>query len=121
MRKHLLTLGMLLLLISITGAYNIHQARNTQSFRCRLEGIRCDACRVGIEEELSEQSGIRSVQFEGEDRKDLLVLHSTNHPATAPAPRPNAAASSVEKNPTWKTVSGLAEFDSVPARRNAPP
>jgi hypothetical protein len=81
MRKHLLTLGMLLLLISITGAYNIHQAWNTQSFRCRLEGIRCDACRVGIEEELSEQSGIRSVQFEGEDRKDLLVLHSPSCPA----------------------------------------
>ncbi len=81
MRKHLMVLGTLLLLISISGAHHLQQARNTQEFRCRLEGIRCDACRVGIEDELSEQSGIRSVRFEGADRKDLLVLHSTSCPA----------------------------------------
>lgn len=80
MRKHLLALAMLIALISGTGAYNIYQSRHTQEFRCRLDGIRCEACRVGIEEELGEQSGIRAIRFEGEDRKDLLVLHSTSCP-----------------------------------------
>lgn len=45
-------------------------------FRCRLPDIVCDACRGAVTAELKNESGIRDVRFEGEDRKELVVTHS---------------------------------------------
>lgn len=49
-----------------------------QEFHCNLAEIRCDACRNEVTTELKNESGIRAVRFEGEERKDLVVTHASS-------------------------------------------
>jgi hypothetical protein len=76
MKKYLFVL---LLLTASVFAVTRHQRAaegSDQEFRCHLTEIRCDACRSEVTTELKKESGIRSVRFEGADRKDLVVTHA---------------------------------------------
>jgi copper chaperone CopZ len=78
MKKHLFTL--LFLTASVFAAARLQKAAEgpDQEFRCHLAEIRCDACRSEVTTELKNESGIRAVRFEGEDRKDLVVTHASS-------------------------------------------
>lgn len=78
MKKYLFTL--LFLTVSVFAAARLQKAAEgpDQEFRCHLAEIRCDACRSEVTTELKNESGIRAVRFEGEDRKDLVVTHASS-------------------------------------------
>jgi hypothetical protein len=77
MKKYLFVL---LLLTASVSANRLQRAAEgpDQEFRCHLAEIRCDSCRFEVASELKKGSGIRSVRFEGEDRKDLVVTHASS-------------------------------------------
>jgi copper chaperone CopZ len=78
MKKYLFAL--LLLTASVFAAARLQRAAEgpDQEFRCHLAEIRCDACRSEVTTELKNESGIRAVRFEGEERKDLVVTHASS-------------------------------------------
>ena len=77
MKKHLLT-GVLLLSAAIAfGQIQRLRDGKLEEFRCRLPDVKCDGCRTSISEELLKESGIRSVRFAGEDRKELVISHTS--------------------------------------------
>lgn len=78
MWKHLLAI--LLLTSTVVGVAHFHRdnAGPDAEFRCHLPDIKCDGCRSAITQELTEESGIRAVRFEGAERKDLVITHRAN-------------------------------------------
>jgi hypothetical protein len=77
MKKHIIT-GVLLLSAAIgLGQVQRLQDGKLEEFHCRLPDIKCDGCRASVSDELLKESGIRAVRFEGEDRKELVVSHTS--------------------------------------------
>jgi copper chaperone CopZ len=81
MWKHILIVLLIVLLIAASVFASAHMKRTPEGpdaeFRCRLPDIVCDACRGSVTAELKKEAGIRKVRFEGEDRKELVVTHSS--------------------------------------------
>lgn len=82
MFKHIL----IILLIAASVVASTHLKRSVPEgpaaeFRCRLPDIACDACRGSVIAELKKEAGIHDVRFEGEDRKELVVTHSSRRTA----------------------------------------